>query len=172
MRSSRLPTRFERLQARGAGSRGRSSAQWRRGWSSHIRASTIPQREYATIQNTTNIPSGSRPKTAQARDFSRRWRTTSDGITVRAVIIRYAANCRMSVCAIVALLRARTPGEQHSTGGDGRVVLGNSLRRPRPADLPAVQRSRTELKTNLRNARALGLAVPPSLLCRAADAIE
>lgn len=94
-----------------------------------------------------------------------------------STIVRVASNQRLPVMGWNRSWPER--GALLSYGTDalelqrrGGAMVGKILRGARPAELPVEQASDIELVVNLKAARALGLAMPQSIVARANDVIQ
>ena len=95
----------------------------------------------------------------------------------RAPIISAAA--RNNVAAVYGLSESARDGGLLSYGVDrvdlfrrAATYVDRILRGEKPGDLPVQFPTKIEMAVNLKTAKALGLAVPPSILLRATEVIE
>jgi putative ABC transport system substrate-binding protein len=95
----------------------------------------------------------------------------------RSLIISAAA--RNNVPAVYSLSVFARDGGLLSYGGDhvdtfrrAASYVDRILRGAKPAELPVQLPTKVEMAVNLKTAKALGLAVPPSILLRADEVIE
>ena len=101
----------------------------------------------------------------------------SGGFLVAQPIILAAA--RNNVPAVYSLSAYVRDGGLLSYGPDrvdlfrrAATYVDRILRGEKPADLPVQLPTKFEMAVNLKTAKALGLAVPPSILLRATEVIE
>jgi putative ABC transport system substrate-binding protein len=95
----------------------------------------------------------------------------------RAPIILAAA--RNNVPAVYGLSEVARDGGLLSSGVDtvdtyrrAATYVDRILRGAKPAELPVQMSVKFEMALNLKTAKALGLAIPPSILLRATEVIE
>jgi len=104
---------------------------------------------------------------------------SNDGLFINRPEQLGALSLRHAVPAIFQFRQFAAAGGLMSYGGSQTeqyrqigTYAGRVLKGEKPADLPVMQASKVEMIVNLKTAKALGLAVPLSLLGRADEVIE
>ncbi len=139
-------------------------------------ASTAVKIVALPVQEATDVDHGI---DAFAREAGGALLVTPDATTtrLRSTIVSVAARTKLS--AIYPFRDFTAEGGLISYGTDvtdqyrqAAVYVGRLLRGAKPADLPVVQPTKFELVINLKTAKTLGLAIPPSILANADEVIE